>query len=145
MLKVSRQTPYLFLLPGFGMMLLLVFFPLLVGISFSFQNITQRNAYEKVFRVTQLLPDGSVEIRSEVLAPTVKFVGLENYAKVFASHDFWTVFGQTLIWTFTNVFFHFVLGLGLALILNQHLRLKGFWRAMLLIPWAVPSYITALS
>ncbi|MGV3523200.1 MAG: carbohydrate ABC transporter permease [Candidatus Sericytochromatia bacterium] len=145
MLKVNRSTPYFFLLPGFGMMILLVFVPLLMGVSFSFQNITQRNAYERQYRVTELQPDGSVTITTEVQAPTVRFVGLENYEKVFASSDFWKVFGQTLIWTFVNVFFHFALGLGLALILNQHLRVKGLWRALLLIPWAVPSYITAFS
>lgn len=127
------------------MMILLVFLPLVMGIGYSFQNISQHNAYEKIFRITEMLPDGSVLIKTEIEPATVKFVGLENYAKVFASRDFWQVFGQTLVWTFTNVFFHFVLGLGLALIINQHLRLKGFWRAVLLIPWAVPSYITAFS
>lgn len=145
MLKVKRSTPYLFLLPGFGMMILLVFVPLFMGIGFSFQNITQRNAYERVYHTTTLQPDGAVTIAKQSQAATVKFVGLQNYEKVFASQDFWKVFGQTLIWTFVNVFFHFVLGLGLALILNQHLRLKGLWRALLLIPWAVPSYITAFS
>ncbi|MGE3728650.1 MAG: carbohydrate ABC transporter permease [Candidatus Sericytochromatia bacterium] len=145
MLKVERQTPYLFLFPGFGMMLLLVFLPLFIGIGFSFQNITQRNAYEQVFRVTEMQADGAVVVKTEVQPATVKYVGLENYNKVFASRDFWKVFGQTLIWTFTNVFFHFVLGLGLALILNQQLKQKAIWRALLLIPWAVPSYITAFS
>lgn len=145
MLKVERHTPYLFLFPGFGMMLLLVFLPLFIGIGFSFQNITQRNAYEQVFRVTEMQADGSVAVKTEVQPATVKYVGLENYEKVFASRDFWKVFGQTLIWTFTNVFFHFVLGLGLALILNQQLKQKAIWRALLLIPWAVPSYITAFS
>jgi arabinogalactan oligomer / maltooligosaccharide transport system permease protein len=145
MLKVNRPTPYLFLMPGFGMMILLVFVPLLMGISFSFQNITQRNAYEKVFRVTEMQADGSVAIKTEIKPATVKYVGTENYEKVFASRNFWKVFGQTLIWTFTNVFFHFVFGLGLALIINQHLKMKAVWRALLLIPWAVPSYITAFS
>lgn len=145
MLKVNRSTPYMFLLPGFGMMILLVFVPLVMGISFSFQNITQRNAYDKSFYITQMQPDGSVQVTVETQPATVKFSGLDNYRKVFASQDFWKVFGQTLIWTFFNVFFHFVFGLGLALILNQHLKLKGLWRALLLIPWAVPSYITAFS
>ncbi|MBF2053051.1 MAG: sugar ABC transporter permease [Candidatus Sericytochromatia bacterium] len=145
MLRVNRSTPYLFLFPGFGMMLLLVFLPLVMGISFSFQNITQRNAYDKTFKVTEMQADGSVLITTTQKPATAKFVGLENYRKVFQSQDFWKVFGQTLIWTFANVFFHFVLGLGLALILNQHLKLKGWWRALLLIPWAVPSYITAFS
>lgn len=145
MLKVNRSTPYLFLLPGFGMMLLLVFFPLLMGVSFSFQNITQSNSYARTFHYTQMQPDGGVTITTEVQPATKHFNGIDNYKEVFVSNDFWTVFGQTLIWTFVNVFFHFVLGLGLALILNQHLRAKGVWRALLLIPWAVPSYITAFS
>lgn len=145
MLKVDKKTPYLFLLPGFGMMILLVFVPLIMGIGYSFQDISQRNAYDKSYRITRMLPDGAVEITTEVKPADVKFIGLKNYEKVFASQDFWKVFGQTLIWTFFNVFFHFVLGLGLALILNQHLRMKGLWRALLLIPWAVPSYITAFS
>lgn len=145
MLKVSRSTPYLFLLPGFGMMILLVFFPLIMGVSFSFQNITQGNSYTRAYHTTSMEPDGSVTVTTEVHPPTNHFVGLENYQQVFVSNDFWKVFGQTLIWTGVNVFFHFVLGLGLALILNQHLRLKGLWRALLLVPWAVPSYITAFS
>ncbi len=145
MLNVKKSTPYYFLLPGFGMMVLLVFVPLVMGITFSFQNITQRNAYPKTFRVTEQQADGSVIVHTESKPSTVRFIGLDNYRKVFASRDFWKVFGQTVTWTFFNVFFHFVLGLGLALILNQHLRLKGLWRALLLIPWAVPSYITAFS
>jgi len=145
MLKVNKTTPYFFLMPGFGMMLLLVFVPLIMGVSFSFLNITQRNAYDKTIRVTEMQNDGSVLIKTESQPSTVRFIGLDNYRKVFKSRDFWKVFGQTLTWTFTNVFFHFVLGLGLALILNQHLKVKGLWRALLLIPWAVPSYITAFS
>lgn len=145
MLKVNRSTPYFFLMPGFGMMVLLVFVPLFMGVVFSFQNISQRTAYERVYHTTTAAPDGSVTITREVKPATVKYIGFKNYEKVFASNDFWKVFGQTLIWTFVNVFFHFVLGLGLALILNQHLKLKGLWRALLLIPWAVPSYITAFS
>lgn len=145
MLKVKKTTPYFFLMPGFGMMLLLVFVPLFMGVSFSFLNITQRNAYEKTIRTTEMQADGSVLIATETQPATVHFIGLDNYRKVFKSRDFWKVFRQTLVWTFTNVFFHFVLGLGLALILNQHLKAKGLWRALLLIPWAVPSYITAFS
>lgn len=146
MLKVNRSTPYYFLLPGFGMMLLLVFVPLVIGISFSFQDITQANAYPTFYRITEMQTDGSVLIKTLPAAvDPPQFVGLANYERVFQSSKFWKVFAQTLIWTFTNVFFHFVFGLGLALILNQHLKVKGIWRALLLIPWAVPSYITAFS
>lgn len=145
MLRVDKQTPYLFLLPGFGMMILLVFIPLFMGISYSFTNIDQRNAQEKVFQITVRQPDGQLAIETTREPASVKWTGLKNYDTVFASQDFWRVFGQTMVWTICNVFFHFVLGLGLALLLNQHLRLKSMWRALLLIPWVVPSYITAFS
>jgi arabinogalactan oligomer/maltooligosaccharide transport system permease protein len=51
----------------------------------------------------------------------------------------------TLLWTFTNLFFHVTIGVALALLLSKPvLRLKAMYRVLLIIPWAVPSYITAL-
>ena len=51
----------------------------------------------------------------------------------------------TVVWTFVNVFFHFTVGLILALVLNRTLRLRGMYRLLLLIPWAVPSFISAFT
>lgn len=145
MLTVPKKTPYIFLTPGVFMMLLLVFLPLFMGIAYSFSDINQRNAQPKEFKVPEKREDGSIVVHIEREPSNVSFVGIDNYIKVFKSRDFWKVFGQTLIWTATNVFFHFTFGLILALLLNQHLKMKGMWRALLLIPWAVPSYITAFS
>ena len=50
-----------------------------------------------------------------------------------------------MIWTAVNVFFHFTIGLLLALTLNQKLRGRTSYRLMLLLPWAVPAYISAIS
>ncbi len=56
-----------------------------------------------------------------------------------------TLFIRTVIWTFLNVVFHFGGGLGLALLLNQKIRFKGLYRSIIVIPWAIPQVIVALS
>ena len=49
------------------------------------------------------------------------------------------------MWTFCNLFLHVSIGLALALLLREPwLKLKGVYRALLIIPWAIPNYITAL-
>lgn len=77
-----------------------------------------------------------------------EFVGLRQYVKIFTepSHpDFYAVFAKTIIWTVVNVVFHVVLGVFLALILNQKLRGKAIFRTILILPWAIPQYIVALT
>jgi arabinogalactan oligomer/maltooligosaccharide transport system permease protein len=44
-----------------------------------------------------------------------------------------------------NVFFHFTIGLGLALALNRTLKFRGIYRMLLMVPWAVPSFISAFA
>ncbi len=53
--------------------------------------------------------------------------------------------GRTILWTVVNVIFHFAGGLALALIMNQRIRFKGIYRALIVIPWALPGVITALT
>jgi arabinogalactan oligomer/maltooligosaccharide transport system permease protein len=72
------------------------------------------------------------------------FVGLQNYINVFTGPvlkqtGFFQLFAQTVIWTVTNVFFHVTLGMGLALMLNRRLRGRTAYRAMLILPWAIPA------
>ena len=82
-----------------------------------------------------------------------EFVGLSNYDEVLrlatgghgATHFFRTLL-HTVVWTFANVFLHVTIGLGLALVLNRpDLRGRRYYRLLLIIPWAVPNYITALT
>ena len=49
------------------------------------------------------------------------------------------------MWTFVNVFFHFTIGLALAIALNRTLKFRGIYRMLLLVPWAVPSFISAFA
>ncbi len=76
------------------------------------------------------------------------FVGIHQYVKIFTEPtqpDFYSIFFKTIIWTVVNVFFHVCLGVFLALILNQQLKGKSVFRTLLILPWAIPQYIVALT
>lgn len=82
------------------------------------------------------------------------YVGLANYAAILtarggdllSSGSFWVVLLVTVLWTALNVALHLAIGVALALLLHRpYLRLKAFYRVALILPWAVPSYVTALA
>ncbi len=81
------------------------------------------------------------------------YVGLKNFVEILSgggrplSHplNFYFTLGVTVLWTAVNVFLHVAIGLALALLLRDPLlRFKGLYRALLILPWAMPNYITAL-
>lgn len=81
------------------------------------------------------------------------WVGLTNFVQILTSEghgithplSFYFTLAVTVLWTGLNVVLHAGIGLGLALVLNQpDLRFKGLFRVLLIVPWAVPNYITAL-
>ncbi len=78
-----------------------------------------------------------------------RIVGFDQYVKIFtepSQPDFTMVFVKTIIWTLVNLFFHVTVGVFLALVLNQkEIRGKGLFRAILILPWAVPQLIVALT
>ena len=77
------------------------------------------------------------------------FVGFRQYVKVFTEEskpNFYDVFLKTIIWTVVNLIFHVVIGVFLALLLNQkEIRGKAIFRTILVLPWAVPQLIVALT
>jgi arabinogalactan oligomer/maltooligosaccharide transport system permease protein len=75
-----------------------------------------------------------------------RLIGPQQYAAVFAEPGFWAILGKTILWTVANVAFHVVIGVALAVVLHQgFVRGKAWWRVLLILPWAVPQYITALT
>mgnify|MGYP001570741726 CR=1 FL=1 len=81
------------------------------------------------------------------------FVGFANFIDILASRgyrvteplSFYFTLAVTILWTLANVVLHLTIGLALALILKDPLlKLKGVYRVLLIVPWAVPNYITAL-
>jgi len=81
------------------------------------------------------------------------FVGMANFVDILLARSygptqamsFYFALGVTLLWTVLNVALHLGIGLGLALVLNRAtLHLRPLYRVLLILPWAVPNYITAL-
>jgi multiple sugar transport system permease protein len=71
----------------------------------------------------------------QVTSNSWKFVGLQNFAKLWNSPFFWNSFQVTLVWVLGNVFLQLVIGLALALALNSIIRFRGPFTGVLLIPW----------
>jgi arabinogalactan oligomer/maltooligosaccharide transport system permease protein len=84
---------------------------------------------------------------------TWTFIGLAHFFDIIFARDwpaghplsFYFTLLVTVAWTAINVALHVAIGLALALLLREPwVRLRGLWRVLLILPWAVPSYITAL-
>jgi arabinogalactan oligomer/maltooligosaccharide transport system permease protein len=75
-----------------------------------------------------------------------QLIGFDQYVSVFRQQLFWSIFLKTGIWTIVNIVFHVTIGVFLAVVLHQKfIRGKSFWRVALILPWALPQYITALT
>lgn len=72
-----------------------------------------------------------------------RFTGLENYLFLLGDDRFWNAFKNTAYFTAVSVSLELLLGLGTALLLNRNFRLKGVVTAIVLIPWAVPTVVSA--
>ncbi len=81
--------------------------------------------------------------RDVTFIPKVSFVGFKNYLRILSNPDFWYSVFVTVAFSLTSVTFETVLGLAFALILNEEIRGRGMLRAVVLIPWAVPTIISA--
>jgi len=73
------------------------------------------------------------------------FVGLENYLWLFKDHVFWLSVFNTFLYTTVASVVKFALGLWLALILNRHIPFKAFIRAIVLLPFIVPTVLSAMA
>lgn len=73
------------------------------------------------------------------------FIGLENYEFLWDDSVFWLSVFNTLLYTTVASVLKFALGLWLALLLNQSLPIKSFFRAIVLLPWVVPTVLSALA
>jgi ABC-type sugar transport system permease subunit len=117
---VTMPGTYAYVAPAMAGMVVLVLVPFLMGVGLGFFNTD----YE--------------------------FVGVENFRDILfpsaeSDTNFYFTLGVTVLWTVSNVVLHVVIGLFLALILvGQRVRLRGLFRVLLIVPWAVPNYITAL-
>ncbi|MFF3495110.1 carbohydrate ABC transporter permease [Streptomyces sp. NPDC002795] len=76
-------------------------------------------------------------------APT-QFIGLDNFLDLRHDSLFWESFRIGLVWAVSVTALQFVLGLGLALLLNQNLRFRWLARTLALVPWAMPEVVVGI-
>ncbi len=76
------------------------------------------------------------------LEPT-KWVGLENYRTLWHDPIFHHAIWVTIKFTLITVSFEFVLGLIIALVVNSSFKGRGVMRAVMLVPWAIPTVVAA--
>lgn len=70
-------------------------------------------------------------------------IGFANYQFLFQDATWWLSVRNTLIFTFGSVAIEFVLGLGVAMVINSQFPGRGIMRAAILVPWAIPTVVSA--
>lgn len=111
--------PYLLLLPSALLILLINLYPFATGFYYSLQNGT-------------LIKPG-------------QFIGLDNYLALASMTDFVHGLWFSALFAFFSVFGSYIIGFALALLLNQDVPLRGFFRVALLVPWIIPSIVSIVS
>lgn len=127
---LNARTAYLFLLPSLLVMAVITFYPLVFQVWMAFTDFQLKN------------------LRPGSAGPAM--VGFNNFARILDSNivipnfDFVRILVFNLFWAFSNVIIHVVLGVAVALILNvDGLRFKRIWRAVYILPIAIPPIIVA--
>ncbi len=118
--RSDRVLPYMLLAPAVFVTIVIVFMPMIQAVWTSFHDLV-------LFR-----PNVS------------KFVGFANYVKLFNDPVFWVALWNTIIWIGLTVPLQMGLGLLTALLLNREFPWRGLARALIIIPWALPSVVIAL-
>ncbi len=113
------QSAWLFLSPVLLMLLVVAGWPLCRTIFFGFTNAN--------------LTDLSA----------ASAVGFENFTYLFQSVDWWNAVSNTLFFAIISVSLETLFGLGIALILNSNFRGRGWVRTAVLVPWAIPTIVSA--
>lgn len=80
-----------------------------------------------------------------LIRPVYDFVGLANYQDVLTDPDFFKAFLHSIIWTIASLAGQIFIGFTAALCVNRVKHLKGVYRTLMIIPWAFPSIVIALS
>jgi multiple sugar transport system permease protein len=118
-LRREGQLAYVLLLPTLLIILGLVAYPFVSAVLLSVQN--------------------------KMVGAPGRFVALDNYLELFRDEVFIRTAWNSVVYTVVAVALKFVLGLTMALILDQPRRFNNFFRTLLFVPWAVPVVIVSLN
>jgi multiple sugar transport system permease protein len=111
-------TGVLFVAPSLLIVVLLLFYPVVSSIVYSFTN-------------------------RHLLRPAVEFVGIDNFVAVLQSEQFWNAFRVSLVWTIASIVGQLLIGFLAAIALHRIRHLTGLFRTLLIIPWAFPAIVIA--
>ena len=119
--KYSWIWPYLLIAPALIVVICVVFIPVIEAV------ITSLKYHDLRY------PDRTA------------WVGLQNYSDLLtADSQFWPSLYRTILWVVFGVGFQFLLGFGLALVLNARFRFRGIVRAAAMVPWVTPGVLIGL-
>jgi multiple sugar transport system permease protein len=82
----------------------------------------------------------------KILGQAPEFIGLANYIELITEDlRFRKVAYNSIVYTVSAVALKLIFGMIMALVLNQPIRARGFFRGLLLLPWVMPTVVTALT
>ncbi len=115
----ERQKGYLLILPSVMIMALFTIYPLLDSLRIAFTN-------------------------KSVLRDSFDYVGLDNFARLLSDDIFWLSFYHSLILTSVVILLQFVLGLILALAMQQQLPGIALFKSIIMASWVIPVAATVI-
>ena len=77
-------------------------------------------------------------------AEAAPWIGLQNYSTLIADPTFWQAVENTFIFTIGSIACKLVLGISIALVLNEALPLRNLWRSIVMLPYAMPTLVSVL-
>ena len=87
-----------------------------------------------------------ITLQDKTIGLPGSFIGLRNYSDLLTNDPyFWQVVRNGFVFTLGSVALKLIVGMIMALILNQSIVWRGFFRGVLLMPWVAPTVVTALS
>lgn len=117
----ERQLAWLLILPSFVVVFALILVPMVRAFWMSLHRINLKQP-----------------------AQGQPFIGLGNYIDIFQDVNFWATMNRTMYFLVVSVAAEVILGIAVALLLNEQFRGRGMLRAIVLIPWALPVTIDAI-
>ena len=116
----TKIAGFCFILPALLVVGLLLLYPVISSIFYSFTS-------------------------KHLIKPGYDFVFFDNYIKILTDKDFWMSFLTSVRWTIVSLIGQIVVGFTAALALERIRHGRGIYRTLLIIPWAFPSIVIALS
>jgi multiple sugar transport system permease protein len=87
-----------------------------------------------------------ISFQDKMMGRPGHYIGLDNYTELlFKDRRFRMVVRNSVIFTFASVFGKLIIGLGMAVLLNQRIKMRTMFRGWLLLPWVAPTFVTALT